>query len=373
MNAGYQPPSAAIEHPRAASLLHAALEATTDGIHVVDAQGRSQTANARFRDIWRLSPEEIAVPPEQRLRLMGERLRDPEKLTRAIEDLGDHPERETFDILELRDGRILERYSRPQVVDGRIEGRVWTYRDVTERRRAEELLRESEERFRLIAENVGDLVAMLDTEGRRLYTSPSYRTLFAEDDTRVGTDSFLEIHPADREHIRNIFQETVRSGQGQATEFRFLLKDGSVRHIESEGRVIRDGDGRVAKVVVVSRDITERKRADQRAKMEHGVTRVLADSETLAQAMPNILRVVCETLEWNCGVRWVMDESNKSIRCAETWTASAGLDGFANALKAASFETANPGSLRRVWLTREPLWCCDQEADATLSELEFQQ
>jgi diguanylate cyclase (GGDEF)-like protein/PAS domain S-box-containing protein len=120
-------------------------------------------------------------------------------------------------------------------------------------------LHESQELFRAIVENVGDLVAVLDTEGRRIYNSPSYRPLFREKDIRQGSSSFLEIHPEDRERIREIFRRTVATGVGECAEFRFVLKDGSIRHMESDGRAIRDADGKVSKVVVVSRDITELK------------------------------------------------------------------------------------------------------------------
>jgi diguanylate cyclase (GGDEF)-like protein/PAS domain S-box-containing protein len=138
-------------------------------------------------------------------------------------------------------------------------------RDAAVRRRhklIENRLHESHELFRAIVENVGDLVAVLDTEGRRVYNSPSYRPLFNERDIRRGSNSFAEIHPEDRERIRAIFRRTVETSIGECAEFRFVLKDGSIRFMESDGRAIRDADGRVSKVVVVSRDITEQKRLE---------------------------------------------------------------------------------------------------------------
>jgi len=128
-----------------------------------------------------------------------------------------------------------------------------------QRRLAEDKLREGQELFRAIVENVGDLVAVLDTDGRRIYNSPSYRPLFREQDIRQGSISFSEIHPEDRERIKDLFRRTVTTGIGERAEFRFVLKDGSIRHMESDGRAIRGPDGKVSKVVVVSRDITELK------------------------------------------------------------------------------------------------------------------
>ena len=111
--------------------------------------------------------------------------------------------------------------------------------------------------------HMSDLVAMLDTDGRRLYNSPSYKALFG-DTNLVGTDSFREIHPEDRERVRRVFRETVASGVGQRTEYRFLLADGGIRYIESQGDVIKDAEGKVTQVVVVARDITGRKEFEQR-------------------------------------------------------------------------------------------------------------
>lgn len=132
-----------------------------------------------------------------------------------------------------------------------------------ERKRIEEKLRERDELFRQITENVDDLIAVLDLNGVRLFNSPSYRKLFGDVEALSGTNSFLEIHPADRERVERVFRQTVATGIGQRTQFRFLLKDGTIRYIESQGSAIRDKDGKVTYIVVVSRDVTDRNRADE--------------------------------------------------------------------------------------------------------------
>ncbi|MFA5082136.1 MAG: PAS domain S-box protein [Hydrogenophilaceae bacterium] len=142
------------------------------------------------------------------------------------------------------------------------DARIAVILDITSRKQVEIALREQEAFFRLIAENMGDLVAVLDLNGRRLYNSPSYSALFGDPDALKGSDSFAEIHPDDREQVRQAFMHTVATGVGQRLNFRFVLPDGNVREMESQGGVIRGPDGKVERVVVVSRDITERKRLE---------------------------------------------------------------------------------------------------------------
>ncbi|OIQ84437.1 cyclic di-GMP phosphodiesterase Gmr [mine drainage metagenome] len=142
-----------------------------------------------------------------------------------------------------------------------------------------ELLREQEEFFRMIAENIDDLIAVLDLKGRRLYNSPSYAKLFGDLKAFQHTDSFAELHPDDRERVKQVFRETVRTGVGQRIEFRFLLADGSTRDMESRGGLIRNSKGQPRLVVVVSRDITERKKIEEKI-------RSLAFYDTLTQ-LPN--------------------------------------------------------------------------------------
>jgi len=149
------------------------------------------------------------------------------------------------------------------LVKGQLDGKMLlrAIRYAIERKRAEEELRESEEFFRLISENVTDLIAVIDRDGKRLYCSPSYKPLLGDPTKLPGTDSFEEIHPEDHARVRQIFQGAIRSGVGQRTEYRLITRSGRLRHIESQLSAIRDAAGKPSKVVVVSRDITERKEA----------------------------------------------------------------------------------------------------------------
>lgn len=135
--------------------------------------------------------------------------------------------------------------------------------DITERKQLDADVREQEEFFRMIAENTDDFIAVLDLEGRRIYNSPSYSRFFGDAESLRGTDSFAEIHPEDRERIKRVFKETVQSGMGLRAEFRFVLPDGSIRHMESRGWLISNGRNNELRVVVVSRDVTARKMIEE--------------------------------------------------------------------------------------------------------------
>jgi PAS domain S-box-containing protein len=124
------------------SVLQAALESTADGILVVDVEGKIVSHNRRFEEMWRLPSPLIATNGDAtgRRRLiqhLQEQLRNPEYFVDGIEERYAEAESDSFDILNFKDGRVLERYSIPLRLDGRSVGRVWSFRDVTARRRAE--------------------------------------------------------------------------------------------------------------------------------------------------------------------------------------------------------------------------------------------
>ena len=143
----------------------------------------------------------------------------------------------------------------------------------------------------MITENIDDFIAVLDLNGRRLYNSPSYAKLFGDLKDLLNTDSFAEVHPDDREHVKAAFRQTVQSGEGQRIEFRFVLNDGSVRNMESRGGIIRNYLREPLHVVVVSHDVTERKQIEEKIRslafydvLTHMPNRRMLD-DRLGQAM----------------------------------------------------------------------------------------
>ncbi|HTB81069.1 MAG TPA: PAS domain S-box protein [Opitutaceae bacterium] len=127
-----------------------------------------------------------------------------------------------------------------------------------------EALRQNRERFREITENVADLVVLLDLDGRRLYHNPSYAKALGGAAELIGTSFFANVHSDDRQRIWDDFTEMVRSGIGRQSEYRIIRQDGAPRYIESHDSVICDRDGNVTHVLVVARDVTDRRAAEER-------------------------------------------------------------------------------------------------------------
>src|SRR5437870_2134744 len=124
------------------SVLKATLESTADGILVVDLDGKIVSHNRRFEEIWKLPATFIAANNDAagRRRLIQhvqDQLINPQLFVDGIQERYAEPESDSFDMLTFKDGRILERYSIPLRLNGRSVGRVWSFRDVTARRRAE--------------------------------------------------------------------------------------------------------------------------------------------------------------------------------------------------------------------------------------------
>ena len=160
-------------------------------------------------------------------------------------------------------------------------------------------LRKQEEFFHLITDNIDDFIAVLDLQGHRIYNNSAYVKLFGAQSALKGTDCFSVIHPDDRWHVDLMLKEIIASGVSKQAECRFMLPDGTIRLMESRGELIKDSEGNAAQVVVVSHDITARKRAEEKIRnlafydaLTGLPNRRLLD-DRLAQAMASNKRAGC--------------------------------------------------------------------------------
>jgi diguanylate cyclase (GGDEF)-like protein/PAS domain S-box-containing protein len=125
-----------------------------------------------------------------------------------------------------------------------------------------------EELFQIVTENAADMIALVDVKGHRLYNSPAYKRILGYSAAELGqTSSFDQIHPDDRFKVLEAAREARATGIGKKLDYRIRHKDGTWRVLESIASTIRDDDGEVTKLVIVSRDVTERKRAEEQ--LEH--------------------------------------------------------------------------------------------------------
>jgi PAS domain S-box-containing protein len=125
-------------------------------------------------------------------------------------------------------------------------------------------LAERDQLFQLISENAADMIALVDGDGRRLYNSPAYlKVLGYSPEDLNATSSIEQIHPDDRPRVLKAAEKARLSGQGERMEYRVRHKDGSWRTLESTASPIRNAKGQTDKLVIVNRDITERKRAEE--------------------------------------------------------------------------------------------------------------
>jgi PAS domain S-box-containing protein len=252
-----------------ASLLAATLEATADGILVVDPEGKIVAFNERFAEMWRIPRVVLDTGDDDRaIAHVLDQLSDPDAFVAKVRELYDTPLAESFDVLDFQDGRVFERFSAPQLLEGEAVGRVWSFRDVTERVRAERDLRQAEERYRILVERLPAVVyeAEFGFPAPWLYVSPYVERMlgFAPRDFLAKPSLWWErIHPDDTERVEREEEESRRKGAQLASEYRLIGRDGQVRWVRDEAEVVEDELGRPHLLRGLWLDITERKQTEE--------------------------------------------------------------------------------------------------------------
>ena len=176
------------------------------------------------------------------------------------------------------------------------------------------------------------------------------------------------------------FEDLVRASlaKGEVIEPAFQggvegwVKQRVQRHRDPDGqlRVLQLGNGRLVEVseqrtrtggiVGVRRDVSAQTQIEQRQAMEYAVTRLLAESATIAMAAPKIMHIIGNTLGWDCGAFWHWNKQTGSLTCAESWSAgSTGMAPFLAANSAHDYTSDAAGLIGRVWMSGEPVWVAD--------------
>lgn len=281
------------------ALQQATLDATTDGILVVNLQRDVAGTNRKFQQLWRIPDELMASGDDERLlAYVLEQLVDPQAFITLVESLYEHPAESSSDILHFKDGRVFERCSQPHIVDETPAGRVWSFRDITAIKAAESALRSSEARFRQMFEQIADAMLILDgASGCLVDCNQAAVAMFC----RAGKQAILSLHPA---QLSPPLQPDGRPSLEKANELiAQAMREGSQRcewmHCSAQGvefpaEVLLTSimSGQQKLIIATVRDISGRKHEERTQRALWEISEAAQSSGTLDELFPRIHRII---------------------------------------------------------------------------------
>lgn len=250
----------------ALSLTEATLESIHNGILVVDDKGVVVKTNARFAKMWRI-PDEVLASGDDKTLLDSilEQLSDPEWFITSVSDLYSKPDAESFDLLYFKDGRIFERISKPFYLWGKPHGRVWSFLDVTDRKQAEEALRNSEAHLHTLVQTIPDLIWLKDKDGAYLSCNTLFESLVGvREEEIIGKTDYDLFGKEDAEFFRENDRKAMINGKSTKNEEWLTFSDDGRRVLVDVIKTpMYDSKGKFVGVLGMGHDITIRKRAEE--------------------------------------------------------------------------------------------------------------
>ncbi len=250
------------------ALLEAQVGATIDGILIVDDKGNKLLQNQRCIDLWKI-PKHIADnnDDKQQLEFVKNRTVDPEAFVEKAIYLYTHPNETSHDEVKFKDGMILDRYSAPVIgIDGTHFGRIWVFRDITERKLAEAALRAISSRHEAILSAVPDIIMQVDANKVYTWANPAGLTFYGKDVIGREAAFYFEGEQETYEMVKPLFQGYQDVIYVESWQRR---QDGEKRLLAWWCRGFKDERGHVTGALSTARDITEQKREEaKRAALE---------------------------------------------------------------------------------------------------------
>ncbi|SEK63094.1 PAS domain-containing hybrid sensor histidine kinase/response regulator [Nitrosovibrio tenuis] len=249
---------------RSLLILRATIEATADGILVTDKEGQVLHFNERYLSMWAIDRETDARRHQQLLNLCCRYLAAPQQfLDRTTKIYADWPP-DSYDLLELVDGRVFERISQIHSSDGQSIGRVWNFRDITARRHAEEAVRESDERLCFMAEVMPQKIFTARPDGALDYFNQQWRDYAGLAPEQMhGWEWTKLIHSDEADETIRQWRHSLNTGEPFQMECRFRQANGEYRWHLMRAWAKRDSKGNISTWVGSNIDIDTIKRADE--------------------------------------------------------------------------------------------------------------
>jgi PAS domain S-box-containing protein len=244
-------------------LLSTQQEVSIDGILVVDEEARILSYNRRFIEMWGLPTKLVEDKVDEPvLHFVAAQLVDSRAFLQWVQHLYKHKKETSRDELLLADGRVFDRYSAPMFgAEERYYGRVWYFRDITERKKAEAALRESEERNKTIIRTAMDGFWLTDLQGRLLEVNDAYCKMSGYSSAELAGMSISDLEATETPADTAAHMQTIMALGEERFETLHRRKDGSIITVEASVQYKPvEGD----RMVAFLRDITERKQAEEK-------------------------------------------------------------------------------------------------------------
>lgn len=232
-------------------------------------------------------------------------------------------------------------------------------------RASEARLNESQRLTQELIEALPNPIFFKGTDGRYLGVNKAWEDYFGIPRSEFIGKTVHDLYPdnrdvADRLHAMD--QVLWENPGKQVYETIITPRSGTQHDAIYYKATYSRSNGSVAGLIGTIIDITERKQAEKRQSMEHAITRVLAETETLSTAVPAIIRIICETMGWHCGARWEWDQETQLLHCREIW--GVGTPEIREFIAASGGRTSKPGPenkglVRRVYTSAKPVWIVD--------------